>query len=465
MRHHPHAARDEHIVEPSQVGTLEERKARGKALREEAPRARHSGWKAARGRADPIEILRRNSAGRVPHLLPIRYGRMLRSPLAFYRGAAAIMAADLARTPASGVRVQACGDCHLLNFGSFATPERRVIFDINDFDETLPAPWEWDVKRLAASFVIAARNSHFSQRIARAAGAAAVRSYRERMAEYAELPTLEAWYASVSGIVEDAEDPELRSRYERLVRKERRRDHAREFTHLAYDAAGVACIRDDPPLIYHPDAERDPAFWREVHRVLARYRKSLADDRRVLFDRFRLCDLAVKVVGVGSVGTRCTIALFLAGENDPLFLQLKEARHSVLEPFAGKSAYANQGQRVVAGQRLMQAASDIFLGWTDGEGGRDFYVRQLRDVKITPMIELMKPRNLVNYARACGWVLARAHARSGDAAVLAGYLGKSETFDDAIATFAIAYADQNERDHAALVAAVRAGRIEARTDA
>ena len=391
---------------------------------------------------------------------------MLQSPLAFYRGAAAIMAADLARTPVSGVRVQSCGDCHLLNFGGFATPERRHIFDINDFDETLPAPWEWDVKRLAASFVIAARNSRFSQRTARAAAAAAVRSYRERMAEYAEMPTLDAWYASVSGIVENAEDPELRTRYERILRKERKRDHAHEFARLAVDTGGVARIRDDPPLVYHPDLAHGARFSTAgIRRAMERYRASLADERRVLFDRYRLCDVAVKVVGVGSVGTRCTIALFLAGENDPLFLQFKEARRSVLEPFAGKSAYPNRGERVVMGQRLMQAASDIFLGWTRGEGGRHFYVRQLRDVKISPMLELMKPRNLVNYATACGWVLARAHARSGDAAVLAGYLGKSTTFDDAIAGFAVAYADQNERDHAALVAAVRAGRIEARTDA
>lgn len=457
--------RDAPAAEPSEPLTLDERKASGKALRETVPRTRHGGWKAPRGRTDPVETLSETSEGRVPHLLPIRYGRMLQSPFAFFRGAAAIMAADLARTPASGVRVQSCGDCHLLNFGGFATPERRVIFDINDFDETLPAPWEWDVKRLAASFVIAARNSRFSRGTARAAAAAAVRSYRDRMAEYAEMPTLEAWYASVSGLVENAEDPELRTRYKRLLRKERKRDHAREFAHLACDAGGVARIRDDPPLIYHPDVERAPGFRRDVHRALEGYRESLAHDRRVLFDRFRLCDFAVKVVGVGSVGTRCTIALFLAGENDPLFLQIKEARRSVLEPFAGKTGYRNQGQRVVAGQHLMQAASDIFLGWTRGQGGRHFYVRQLRDVKVTPTIELMKPRNLVNYAVACGWVLARAHARSGDAAVLAGYLGKSETFDDAIAAFAVAYADQNDRDHAALVAAVREGRIEARTDA
>jgi uncharacterized protein (DUF2252 family) len=439
--------------------TLAERYALGKALREKVPRGRHAGWQPPSRRRDPIDILIESSTGRIPSLLPIRYGRMLQSPFTFYRGAAAIMAADLASTPKTGVRVQACGDCHLLNFGGFATPERRIIFDINDFDETLPAPWEWDVKRLSASFVVAGRSNRFTKRDARAAAAAAVRSYREHVASSAEMPTLQAWYASVSGLVETLGNPRLRRRYERVVREEREHGSAHEFAELAHYVDGVPRIKDDPPLVYHADIEHDPAFWRRVHRELRRYRESLPDDRRVLFDRFQLCDMAAKVVGVGSVGTACAVALFLAAKEDPLFLQFKEAHSSVLEPFAGKSAYANHGERVVTGQRLMQAASDIFLGWTTGEEARHFYVRQLRDIKIKPVIEIMEPADLVSYADACGWALARAHARSGDAAVLAGYMGKGTTFDEAIADFAVAYADQNERDHHALVEAVRAGRI------
>ena len=432
-------------------------------MREKLPRSRHAGWQPPKARRDPIDVLIESSAGRIPSLLPIRYGRMLQSPFAFYRGAAAIMAADLATTPKTGVGVQVCGDCHLVNFGGFATPERRIIFDINDFDETLPAPWEWDVKRLSASFVAAARNNGFAKREARAAATASVRSYREHLASFAEMPTLQAWYASVSGLAETVGNPRLRKRYEKVVREERVHGSAHEFAELAHYVDGVPRIKDDPPLVFHADIEHDPAFWRHVQRELQHYRESLPDDRRVLFDRFQLCDMAAKVVGVGSVGTACAVALFLAAKEDPLFLQFKEAHASVLEPFAGKSVYQNHGERVVIGQRLMQAASDIFLGWTTGEEARHFYVRQLRDVKIKPMIEVMEPPDLVSYAEACGWALARAHARSGDAAVLAGYMGRGPTFDEAIADFAVDYADQNERDHQALVAAVRAGRIKVKT--
>jgi len=432
-------------------------------MRDKVSRGRHAGWHPPGRRRDPIDVLVESSVGRLPNLLPIRYGRMLQSPFTFYRGAAAIMAADLASTPKTGVRVQACGDCHLLNFGGFATPERRIIFDINDFDETLPAPWEWDVKRLSASFVVAARSNGFTKREARAAATASVRAYRQHVAEFAEMPTLRAWYTSVSGLVETLGNPRLRKRYDKVVRGERAHGLAYEFADLAHYVAGVPRIKDDPPLVYHEDVECDPAFWRRVHRELRRYRESLPADRRVLFDRFQLCDMAAKVVGVGSVGTACAVALFLAAKEDPLFLQFKEAHGSVLEPFAGKSEYANHGERVVTGQRLMQAASDIFLGWTTGEEARHFYVRQLRDIKIKPLVEIMEPSDLVSYAAACGWALARAHARSGDAAVLAGYMGKRIVFDEAVTDFAVAYADQNERDHEALVRAVRAGRIEAKT--
>jgi len=444
----------------------EERLAAGKALRTTVPRGSHAGWRAPRGRADPIEVLIESDKGRTRRLIPIRYGRMLPSPFTFYRGAAAIMAADLATTPVTGLQVQVCGDCHLLNFGGFATPERRIIFDINDFDETLPAPWEWDLKRLAASFVIAGRDNRFRARDCRTATVTAVRSYRDHICEYALMPALQVWYASVDliGYLAGTRDPQIRKLYLRLLRKAQHRDAAREFPKLAHRLGGAPRIKDDPPLIYHLADEQRPEFHRMVHDVLARYRASLPDERRVLFDRYRFADLAVKVVGVGSVGTMCGAALFLAADDDPLFLQIKEARSSVLEPFAGKSVYHHRGERVVVGQRLMQAASDIFLGWTFGDKGRHFYVRQLRDVKIKPMVELMTPQHLIAYAGLCGWALASAHARSGDPAALAGYMGNSAAFDEAIADFAVAYADQNERDHAALVAAVRAGRIEVQTE-
>jgi uncharacterized protein (DUF2252 family) len=444
----------------------QQRYAAGKALRNAVPRKAHADWRAPRDRDDPIDVLIESSKGRIPRLLPIRYGRMLESSFAFYRGAAAIMAADLARTPATGLRVQACGDCHLLNFGGFATPERRVIFDINDFDETLPAPWEWDLKRLATSFVIAGRNNRFNKRDCRAAALAVVRAYRERMGEYAATSTLQVWYTSVDliGYLKGTKDPAMGKLSLRLLRKQQRRDAAGEFPKLAHEVRGAPRIKDDPPLIYHLQERNKNDFHRMVHDILDRYRASLPDERRVLFDRYRFADIAVKVVGVGSVGTLCAAILFLAAENDPLFLQIKEAGASVLEPFAGKSAYTHHGERVVVGQRLMQAASDIFLGWTFGDKGRHFYVRQLRDIKVKPMIELMKPINLISYGSLCGWALARAHARSGDPSALAGYIGRTDTFDHAIADFAFAYADQNERDHHALVAAVRARRIEAQPE-
>jgi len=285
------------------------------------------------------------------------------------------------------------------------------------------------------------------------------------MAEYADMPTLQAWYASVEGILENVKDPAMWRFYRRMIRKETRRDASGEFAKLAHDVKGTPRINDDPPLLFHVEQEKDPRFWSAVQHTLDRYRETLPDERRVLYDRFRLCDIAMKVVGVGSVGTVCGVALFLAGESDPLFLQIKEARPSALQPFTRKSAYANEGQRVVVGQRVMQAASDIFLGWTSGDYGRNFYVRQLRDMKIKPVIEVMDPEHLTNYGRLCGWVLARAHSRSGDAAVLTGYMGKSAAFDKAVTAFALAYADQNERDHKAFAAAARAGRIEVRMDA
>jgi uncharacterized protein (DUF2252 family) len=407
-----------------------------------------------------------SSHGRIPDLIPIRYGRMMVSPFTFYRGTANIMAVDLAGTPASGLRAQLCGDAHLLNFGGFATPERRVVLDINDFDETLPGPWEWDLKRLAASFVFACRSNGFSAGDQREAALSCVRSYREHMIEYADMAVLEIWYArlQLSDILAALQDKATRGRLKKQFKKAQSHDvPEHEFPKLAEIRGGKCEIKDEPPLIWHHphlNATRE-----NFERSLARYRESLPPERRVLLDRYRSMDFALKVVGVGSVGTLCAIALMMAADDDPLFLQIKEAGPSVLERFAGKSKYANHGQRVVVGQHLMQAASDIFLGWAQGEGGRHVYIRQLRDMKIKPLVELFNRRTMFDYAALCGWTLARAHARSGDPAMIAGYMGKSGVIDKAIASFSKAYADQAEQDHATFIRAIRRGRIEVEREA
>jgi uncharacterized protein (DUF2252 family) len=439
-----------------------ERRAEGRALREAVPRAEHSGWKPPKERRDPVEIVLAANEGRLPELLPIRHGRMSQSPFAFYRGSAAIMAADLAHTPSSGLRVQACGDAHLSNFGAFATPERGVIFDVNDLDETLPAPWEWDVKRLTASVVLAGRHIQLKQSESARAARAAVRSYREHMAEYAFMKALDIWYDRIdlTRLIESVPDEEERARMEKQLEKARARTVAEhDFPKLAEQVGSTPRIKDNPPLIFHHHDVREQLGTEELEAAWALYHDSLPDHVRVLFDRFHLCDMAVKVVGVGSVGTACLIALFMAADDDPLFLQIKEANASVLEPYAGKSLHENHGQRVVVGQHLMQAASDIFLGWTQGKRGRHFYVRQLRDVKISADIDGMNAELLRRYADACGWALARAHARSGDAAVIAGYMGSGRSFDEAICDFAGDYADQAERDYKAFVKAIREKRV------
>jgi uncharacterized protein (DUF2252 family) len=442
---------------------LADRLAAGSALRASCPRKSHAAWAPPPDRPDPIDVLEESSRGRIEALLPIRYGRMVQSPFAFYRGAAAVMAADLAHTPATGVRVQACGDCHLLNFGGFATPERRLIFDINDFDETLPAPWEWDVKRLAASFVIAARHNGFPAAAASEAALRCGQSYRERLAEFAAMTALDVWYARIDlkTLLDKVQDLAARKQVQKQLAKAKAHHLAEDFPKMVESVGDQHTIKDHPPLVYHWPDEGSAAFEAQVTDAFRRYRESLQDDRRVLLDRYQLMDIALKVVGVGSVGTWCAVMLLMASETDSLFLQVKEARSSVLEPYAGPSAYANRGQRVVAGQRLMQSASDLFLGWTALGDDRHFYVRQLHDMKIKPTVESFSPGLLAQYAAACGWALARAHARGGDAAVIAGYLGKGDAFDQALAAFAAAYADQNERDHAALAAAVRAGRLPA----
>jgi uncharacterized protein (DUF2252 family) len=442
----------------------DERRHQGKALRDKVPREDQAGWQSFKGRRDPVEVLIESNKGRLQQLIPIRFGRMVQSPFAFFRGSAAIMAADLAHTPRSGLIVQACGDAHLLNFGGFATPERNVVFDINDLDETLPAPWEWDLKRLAASIVIAGRHLKLSERDSRRATTATVCSYREHMSDYAFMRALDVWYETVDvdRMLKQFSEEAVRKRVEQRIEKLRARtvaDH--DFPKLAEQHGKVARIKDNAPLIFHPSAKETPDYKNRFTDAVAGYRASLPEHTRVLFDRFGLSDLAIKVVGVGSVGTMCMVGLFMAADHDPLFLQIKEANASVLEPYAGKSLHPNHGQRVIAGQRLMQSASDIFLGWTRGKNNRDFYVRQLRDMKISAIIEGWDVDMLRAYGKVCGWALARAHARSGDAAKISGYMGSSASVDDAICEFAEDYADQNRRDYRVFVRAVRQGRIKA----
>ncbi len=447
------------------IGPVADRLARGKALRERCSRKAQADWKPPAKRANPIDLLVENSKGRIEDLVPIRYGRMMANPFAFYRGAAAVMAYDLSHTPSTGLMVQACGDGHLVNFGGFATAERKIIFDINDFDETSIAPWEWDVKRLATSFVIAGRNNGFSAADCHEAAWRAAQSYRTKLAEYSQQAVLDVWYDTIDFdyIIDHSPDKQSRNFYlKKLQATAEQSAHEKEFARLAFAAGEAPRIIDHPPLIYHYADIREADQRARGEASLADYLKSLPPERRVLLDRYTLADVAMKVVGVGSVGTWCGIALLMSGRGDPLFLQFKQARQSVLEAYAGASPFKHSGQRVVVGQRLMQAASDMFLGWYTGPEGRQYYVRQLADAKIKPVIEIMKRQNLLAYAGLCGWALARAHARSGDAAVLTGYLGSSSAFEDAIAEFSAAYADQNERDHAALVAAVRSGKIEAR---
>ncbi len=452
---------------------VSERVAKGKAARSGAPRSSHAGWEPPAGREDPVAILERQAATRVPELVPIRYGRMSASPFAFFRGAAAVMAADLATTPDSGLRVQACGDAHLSNFGAFAAPDRRLVFDLNDFDESLPGPWEWDVKRLAASFAIAGRENGFKRKERGAAVIEVGRSYREAMRAFAAQRNLEVWYArlDVEAVMGEIEaEPELTKQVRKGVAKARSKDSLRALERLTHVVDGELRIRSEPPLIVPAEELMAADETRDLEQVLLEvldsYRSTLPGDRQHLLDGFRFRHLARKVVGVGSVGTRAWIVLQTGGEDsDPLFLQAKEAEASVLEPYAGASRFKNHGRRVVEGQRLMQAASDIFLGWCPAVGfdgrQRDFYVRQLWDWKRSVEIERLTPHALELYARICGWTLARAHARSGDRVAIAAYLGGSDAFETAIADFAEAYADQSERDHAALVEAIGSGRVEA----
>jgi uncharacterized protein (DUF2252 family) len=452
--------------------------ARGRAARAEVPRSSHAEFEPAPSRADPVDLLQRQAATRVPELVPIRYGRMLVSPFAFYRGAALIMASDLAATPRSGLTVQCCGDAHLSNFGVFASPERRLVFDVNDFDETLPGPWEWDVKRLAVSMLIAAKSNDYPVKDQERAVLETVEAYRSAMADFAGMKNLDVWYAhlDVESTIQDVGSqfkPAMVKRTERTLAKARTRDSMSAFDKLTHVVDGEVRIVDQSPLIVPIEQlaagdEREEMF-EALRQLLRGYRDTLEFDRRVLLERFELTDLARKVVGVGSVGTRAWIALLLGRDGeDPLFLQMKEAEKSVFEEFLGTSAFSNHGERVVVGQRLMQASSDIFLGWLHVESAldgqpRDFYTRQLKDWKGSAEIEQMVPKGLTTYGKLCGWTLARAHARSGDRIAIAAYLGKGDSFARALVEFSNAYAEQNDRDYQALATAVSSGKITAQT--
>jgi hypothetical protein len=450
---------------PSSVKGLsrDEAYALGKRLRKACPRNSHGDWKPTKGRPDAVQLVLEAEKGRLPELLPLRHGRMARSAFTFFRGAALTMASDLASTPVSGLRVQCCGDAHLCNFGGFATPERRVIFAINDLDETLPAPWEWDVKRLAASFVVASRDNGLSEAVARDAARTAVRAYRESMAEFSEMKTLELWYCAMGAdeLVAGIKDPTFRKRALARLQKERGRSIAEDvFPKLVEHKGDKPIIKDQLPTIFHLEGHPPGDIQKGLLDALDVYRESLHPATRSVFDRYELHDAAIKVVGIGSVGTMCWVFLFTAGEGDPLFLQVKEARRSVLERNAGASVFPNHGARVVYGYRMMQPASDMFLGWSHGPR-RHFFIRQLRDIKISVAVESFGASAMDLYATWCGRALALSHARSGLSVPLSGYMGRSDAFDEAIAAFAVSYADQNEKDHAALKRAIRGGKVEA----
>ena len=442
-----------------------EQYAAGKALRETCPRKAHADWTPPLDRLGPVQLVLEAEEGRLPDLLPLRHGRMVRSAFTFYRGSALTMAADLASTPSTGVRVQCCGDAHLCNFGGFATPERKIIFSINDLDETLPAPWEWDVKRLGASFVVASRDNGLKDGAAKDVATTCIRTYRESMAEFSQMKTLDLWYYAMDAdeLVANIKDPHLRKRGLKRLQKERGKSIAEDIFPKLVEAKGKKLvIKEEPPTIFHGKGHPAGIVQEDLKESFREYRNSLAPACQSLFDRYEIKDVARKVVGIGSVGTSCSVVLFMAGEGDPLFLQVKEAHASVLEPYAGASVFPNHGQRVVDGYRLMQPASDMFLGWARGaRDRRHYYVRQLRDIKISIRVETFGHSAMDLYATWCGRALALSHARSGCSALLSGYMGKSDRFDLAIADFSMAYADQAERDHAALRRAVNTGKVKA----
>jgi uncharacterized protein (DUF2252 family) len=442
----------------------DERYNNGKQLRVRCPRSSHAQWEPVANRRDPLDLLLESEKGRIEQLLPLRHGRMARSPFTFYRGSAFNMAADLVNTPVSGMIVQACGDAHLCNFGGFATPERNVIFSINDLDETLPAPWEWDVKRLATSFVIACRTNKLNDKIARESVLEVVRSYRDSMDVFSKMKTIELWHFSLGAdmTLSKIKDPKILTHAKKRLEKERGRSLAEEiFPEIDRISGKRPVIKDKLPSIFHFEGKNPEEFQELVREAFNLYRESLNPAFRSLLDRFELFDVAIKVVGVGSVGTSCWVFLFITGDGEPFFLQVKEARASVLEPYAGKSIYQNHGQRVINGYHFIQPFSDPFLGWTESREGRHFYFRQLRDIKISMRVETFGKVEMISYADWCGQAMALSHARSGDAAMLSGYMGTSDKFDQAIADFSFKYAEQNDKDYAAMIKAIKDGRIDA----
>jgi len=436
----------------------------GRALREKVPRGQHAIWKPSMRRVDPFDALLATNRTRLPHLLPLRLGRMSQSPFTYLRGAPASMAADVARMPLTGIEVQACGDCHLGNLGAFASPERRVLFDINDFDETLPAGWEFDLKRLAVSFVLVARGHGYDKAACRDVARSLLGSYRSHLHALAAVSPLDRWYALIDSelLIRTAPDEATRQRRIKFERRARARTGESLVGRLVEEEGGVKRFRVQPPVITR--LKRGSRLDRSFRQVLERYPHSLADDRRVLLSRYRLVDLALKVVGVGSVGTRCAVALYASETDDLLVLQVKEALPSVLAPYAPKSRFTHEGQRVVVGQRLMQSASDIFLGWANDDDGHHYYVRQLRDMKTSVPLEDLRGQVLTNFASMCGWAVARAHAKAGDILRLAGYIGASERFDEALTLLAETYADQCEKDYQMFLRAIRSRRIAIETE-
>jgi uncharacterized protein (DUF2252 family) len=444
--------------------TYAERYAAGKALRDKCPRTAHAEWHASKNRRDPVEMVLASEKGRLPQLLPLRHGRMIRSAFTFYRGSALTMAADLSSTPSTGIRVQCCGDAHLCNFGGFATPERKIIFSINDLDETLPGPWEWDIKRLTGSFVVACRDKGISDSDARDIVMNTARVYREAMAEFSRMKTLDLWYyACEADQLPSMGNANLRKRMMKRIEQEQIKSRGEElFPKLVEHKGDRPVIKDQLPTIFHAEGHPPGEVQQALKSAFAAYQNTLATSYKSLLDRYEIKDAAMKVVGIGSVGTWCAVLLLMAGEGDPLFLQVKEARASVLESYAGASVFPNHGQRVVDGYRIMQPASDMFLGWCQGvRTSQHYFVRQLRDVKISVRVDTFGRDELDLYGRWCGKALALSHARSGAPATISGYMGNNDSFDRAIAAFSISYADQNEKDHTALERAVRTGKVKA----
>lgn len=439
-----------------------DRKAHGKFLRSKVPREEHAFWAPSPSRMDPIDVLEKSNAPRIQHLLGIRHNRMMKSPFTYFRGAADMMAADLSHSAVSGIQTQLCGDCHLNNFGAYATPERNMIVDINDFDETLPGPWEWDLKRLAVSFVLACRADNFRASVAIDAVLTLVRSYRIAMNDFAEMGRLEIWYSKMSldTWLAGIDDKEYVAAATGFVRKQEGKSSTNNFPKITDLSGGQRKFRDNPPIIYHPTLKPETDLLTLAEEAFLGYQDTLIEDRRILLDHYQLVDAAIRVGGIGSVGTFCGILLLMAAENDALVLQFKQASESVLEPYLGKSLHQNHGERVVAGQRLMQSHSDIFIGWTKSPTrGQHFFIRQLKDMKMSITPENWVPARAMEVAKNLGWILARAHARSGDAAVLSGYMGSSDALDEAFVKFSMTYADQSERDHQSLLSGIKSGRL------